>query len=184
MENFEQNEPEEKVQTEVENETSAEGNDIEFEDDFDIDKVENQLQQLPQNTPQDSSSDNHQHILLPSMPQTAIGSKKYVIYIDPENVDFIENLSIDDRKKIINSILKEQDKKIARKKILNRQKNFLKQAIVVVLTALIAFPAMLWVANKSILISIENYQQASKNFEKLYKERGKIQMKQNFKLDY
>ena len=34
---------------------------------------------------------------------------KYVIYIDPQNIDFIEGLTVKERKNLINGILREQD---------------------------------------------------------------------------
>jgi hypothetical protein len=38
-----------------------------------------------------------------------VNYSKYVIYIDPENKEFIESLTVKERKNLINSILREQE---------------------------------------------------------------------------
>ncbi len=108
------------------------------------------------------------------------GEKKYVIYIEPDNIDYIESLSIKDRKKIINKVLHEQDEISKKRKELKERVKFTKQIIIMVLTVTLALPIFFVVLNKSIEITILNYQLAQQNFVKLYKEQGKIKSYKSF----
>lgn len=120
----------------------------------------------------------------PAPPQEKLkrqdGEKKYVIYIEPDNIDFIDSLSIKDRKKIINKILHEQDE-ASRKRLERRERaKFTKQIIIMILTVTISLPIFFILLNKSIEITILNYQQAQQNFVKLYREQGKIKSYKTF----
>lgn len=105
-------------------------------------------------------------------------AKKYVIYIDTENINFMENLSTNERRLIINKILKEQNSISIKEKELNQKKRFLKHAILACLTFIIGFPLIFICVNKSLLTTIDNYQQAKENFRKLYKEHGRVQLQE------
>jgi len=107
-------------------------------------------------------------------PEVDSKAKKYVIYVNAENVDFVESLSINDRKILINKILSEQNE-LAKKRIeLEKRARFFKHALVITFTVLIGFPLLFFLVNKSIAITIANYQHAQKNFQTLYREQGKI----------
>lgn len=108
------------------------------------------------------------------------GEKKYVIYIEPDNIDYIESLSIKERKKIINKILHEQDEFSQRRREMRERSKFTKQIIIMVLTVTLSLPIFFVLLNKSIEITILNYQQAQQNFVKLYKEQGKIKSYKTF----
>ncbi len=120
----------------------------------------------------------------PAPPQEKLklqeGEKKYVIYIEPDNIDFIDSLSIKDRKKMINKVLHEQDEASRKRKELRERAKFTRQIIIMVLTVTIALPIFFVILNKSIEITILNYQQAQQNFVKLYKEQGKIKSYKSF----
>ncbi len=120
----------------------------------------------------------------PAPPQEKLklqeGEKKYVIYIEPDNIDFIENLSIKDRKKLINKVLHEQDEASRKRREMRERAKFTRQIIIMVLTVTIALPVFFVLLNKSIEITILNYQQAQQNFVKLYKEQGKIKSYKSF----
>ena len=103
-------------------------------------------------------------------------AKKYVIYVDSGNIDFMENLSVNERKEIINKILQEQNTLSIKTKELNEKRKYLQHAIVACFTFIICFPIMFIIVNKSIEASMTNYQQAKQNVMKLYKKQGKIQM--------
>lgn len=105
--------------------------------------------------------------------------KKYVIYIDPENIDFMENLSINERKDVVNKILKEQNEHSINLKKAKEISRFFKHAILVCITVLITFPTMFALVNKALEVTIANYGKSRENFTKLYKEQGKIQMQDN-----
>lgn len=102
-------------------------------------------------------------------------AKKYVIYVDPQNVPYIDNLSIDDRKTIINNILREQDELGKKRKQVAERNRFTRHAIVALLTAIISLPLLFFLVNKSLEVTMANYKQAQKNFMNLYRDKGKIQ---------
>lgn len=101
-------------------------------------------------------------------------AKKYVIYIDSDNVNFIESLSINDRRLVINKILRDECETIVLKKKNEKKQKFIRHAIVATITFVIGFPLMFYSVNKAMELTLDNYQQAKENFSKLYKEKGKI----------
>jgi len=113
-----------------------------------------------------------------------LGEKKYVIYIEPDNVDFVENLTIKERKKIINRILREEDENIRKKRQIEERTKFTHQVIIMVLTVVVSLPIFFVLLNKSIEITILNYQQTQQNLVKLYKEQGKIKSYRKFQKNF
>lgn len=101
-------------------------------------------------------------------------SKKYVIYIDANNIDFMENLSQNERKEIINKILREQDEISIKKKELARKRRFFTHALLATVVFVVAFPLMFILVNKALEATIKNFETAKANFARLYKEQGKI----------
>lgn len=101
-------------------------------------------------------------------------SKKYVIYIDANNIDFMENLSQNERKEIINKILREQDEISIKKKELARKRRFFVHALLATVVFIVAFPLMFMLVNKALEATIQNFETAKENFARLYKEQGKI----------
>lgn len=112
------------------------------------------------------------------------GEKKFVIYIEPENLDFIESLSVKDRKKVINRVLHYEDANVRLKKERRERAKFTKQVIIMVITVVVSLPFFFMLLNKSIELTILNYQQAQQNFVKLYKEQGKIKSYKNFQKNF
>ena len=105
--------------------------------------------------------------------------KKFVIYIDEENIDYISSLSIQERKDIINSILREQDDlRIARREDARRKK-LITHLLIGVITFVVCIPLLYTLVNKCMEATIANYKRSQYNFEVLYKERGKIQSTQS-----
>ena len=106
-------------------------------------------------------------------------AKKYVIYIDPENIEFIEHLSIAERKSVINKILKEQDNLVKKQKREQEIKTYLRHAIVATITIIIGLPILYVLVNKSLEATIANYRQSEKNFSILFKEQGRTNQRNN-----
>lgn len=104
--------------------------------------------------------------------------KKYVIYIDEENIDYINSLSIQERKDIINSILREQDDIRIAKREEARRKKLVTHLLIGVISFIICVPLLYLLVNKCMEATISNYKRSQYNFEVLYKERGKIQSTQ------
>lgn len=100
---------------------------------------------------------------------------KYVIYIDPQNKEFIESLTVKERKNLINRILREQDDIAITKRRLNLVQTVIKHVIVSIVTVSISIPLVYWIINSSLEASIDNYRRSQTIFKTLYKEKGKIQ---------
>ena len=100
---------------------------------------------------------------------------KYVIYIDPQNVDFIEGLTVKERKNLINKILKEQNDIAITKQRFRIIQTVIRHAIVAILTLAISIPIIYITINASLEASINNYRRSQSIFQTLYKEKGKIQ---------
>ena len=59
---------------------------------------------------------------------------KYVIYIDPENTEFIESLTVKERKNLINRIIREQDDISITKKRLTMIQAVIKHTVIAIVT--------------------------------------------------
>ncbi len=99
---------------------------------------------------------------------------KYVIYIDPENTDFIESLTVKERKNLINKILREQDDIAITKKRFNMFQAVIKHSIIAIITISISVPVIYYIINASLEASINNYRNSQSIFKTLYREKGKI----------
>lgn len=99
---------------------------------------------------------------------------KYVVYIDPENTEFIESLTVKERKNLINKILREQDDVMLTKRRFNTVQAVIKHTIVAIITVAIAIPIIYATINASLEASIDNYRRSKSMFNTLYKEKGKI----------
>ncbi len=99
---------------------------------------------------------------------------KYVIYIDPQNVDFIEHLTVKERKNLINKILREQDDIAITKQRFKIIQTIIRHAIVAILTIAVSIPVIYITINASLETTINNYRRSQSIFQTLYKENGKI----------
>lgn len=99
---------------------------------------------------------------------------KYVIYIDPENKDFIESLTVKERKNLINRIIHDQDSIAVTKIKFNKMQTIITHAIIAILTITIAIPCIYWTINASLEATINNYRASQDVFVQLYKQNGKI----------
>jgi hypothetical protein len=165
--------------------------DILFEEVLDIDAIQQKLlERIYEDDPSVESSQDVDTVIdkevsiieekrakLP-VKYNSITSKKYVIYVDSENIDFMENLTIEERKEVINKILKEQNVVSVKTKEFNHRAKIIKHALIAVFTFIIGFPVMFIVVNKSIESSFNNVQEAKQNVARLYKQNGKIKMSQ------
>ena len=102
---------------------------------------------------------------------------KYVIYIDPENTEFIESLTVKERKNLINKILKEQDNIVIAQKRLNTIQTYIRHAIVAILTIAIATPVIYFTVNSGLEATINNHRRSQVLFKTLYKDKGKLKQR-------
>lgn len=168
----------------VKSESAEEQNDelesIEF-DDVDVANLQERIQKGIDSNPVFSPKEPEPIAQEPI--EDVSGMKKYIVYVNPENIEFIDNLTLRDRKLIINDILSEQNAIYAKKKAQKKRRRFLAQLFTVCMTVVIGFPIMFFVVNKSMELTIGNYKEAQKNFEKLYRKSGKVQKPDMKKLD-
>ena len=99
---------------------------------------------------------------------------KYVIYIDPKNVDFIDGLTVKERKNLINGILRQQDDIAITKQRFALIQTVIRQVIIAVLTISISIPVVYYTINTSLEATIDNHRRSQTNWQVLYKEHGKI----------
>ena len=99
---------------------------------------------------------------------------KYVIYIDPENVPFIDSLTVKERKNLINKILREQDDIAITKQRFKIVNAVIKHVIIAILTVAISIPVIYFTINTSLEATVNNYRRSQSLFQTLYKENGKI----------
>lgn len=175
----------------IQDETDDITDDIQFEEVLDIDAIQQKLlDRIYEDDPEIESSQDVNTVIdkqaaiiaekkakLPARAHS-ITARKYVIYVDSENIDFMENLSIDERKEVINRVLKEQHNLSMQTKEFRKRKKQLNHALIACLTFIIGFPIMFIIVNKSIEASLTNYQQAKQNVARLYKQGGKVKMEQ------
>ena len=99
---------------------------------------------------------------------------KYVIYIDPQNADFMESLTVKERKNLINNILRQQDDISITKLRFKVIQSVIMHVIITVLTIAISIPIVYYAINASLEATINNHRNAQTNWQTLYKEHGKI----------
>lgn len=103
-----------------------------------------------------------------------VNYSKYVIYIDPENKDFIDSLTVKERKNLINRIIKEQDAIALTKRRLSKIHTIITHIIIAIMTVTLAVPCIYWAINASLEATINNYRASQTAFGQLYRKHGKI----------
>ncbi len=104
---------------------------------------------------------------------------KYVIYVDPQNVDFIESLTVKERKNLINGILKQQGDIALTKRRFKVIETVVRHVIVAILTITISIPVIYYAINASLEATINNHRQSQTVWQTLYRENGKISNQKN-----
>lgn len=100
-------------------------------------------------------------------------SKKFVIQIQPKNIEYFNNLPVDTRNQIINQILAKKQKEIFE----NKLKKFLIHFFIIFFTITLFLPLCFWLAKTSIKSSLDSSKQVQNSFETLYKVRGGVKHK-------
>ena len=161
--------------------------DAQMDEKFDIDEIQQQLQD---DTEDDSVSDSDFDFEIGNESEDLSEEdeidkpideriKKYVIYVESDNIDYIDNLSVTQRKELINNVLREQNKITIEERNLQKKKRLITHVILACVTFLIALPLLFFLVNTSTDITINNYNKAKENFVNLYKKQGKIKMQQS-----
>lgn len=100
---------------------------------------------------------------------------KYVVYIDPENKDFIDSLTVKERKNLINRIIREQDDIAITKRRLSTIQTIIKHVIIAIITISVSIPVIYMTINMGLEATINNQKRSQTLFQTLYREHGKIQ---------
>lgn len=133
---------------------------------------------MPEATPVPNQKDEFEKKVLKAVSafnkEADADAKKYVIYIDSNNINFMENLSSNERRELINKLLQEQDEISIKRRELAERRRFFVHAMLATVVFIMAFPLMFMLVNKALEATIANFETAKGNFAKLYKEQGKI----------
>lgn len=97
--------------------------------------------------------------------------KKYVFNVSRDFVDTIDSLTIDERTAYINDAIQMKIDSNNQTRQSNKFNEIITQAVIVFLTVCIVTPIAIFIMNKAIMVTFENYKYSQTNFEKLYKQR-------------
>ncbi len=96
--------------------------------------------------------------------------KKYIVYIDKENIEAIDNLTVDERNVFINSAIKMKFENNDIEKVKAKRTKIILHSTIMLCTAIMFLPIAIYLAHLSIVMTFKNYKYSQDNFEKLYKE--------------
>ncbi len=108
----------------------------------------------------------------PAARQKGPKSKKFVVMVDAENVEFFDKIPMEERTKLFNKLLSEYKSNLDINTKKQKTIKYIKHLILSVLTILISLPVMFIVVKKSIELTIRNYKDVQYNFEKLYESKN------------
>ena len=100
-------------------------------------------------------------------------AKKFVVMVNPENVEFFDKIPSEDRTTLFNKLLTDYKESKNRAKQKKHLIKFSKHMLLGIMVILISLPIMFVVVNKSIELTIKNYKDVQNNFEKLYESRNR-----------
>lgn len=99
-------------------------------------------------------------------------AKKFVVMVNPENVEYFDKIPLEERTRLFNDLLSAHKKSLEGEKQKKHLIKFSKHMFVGIMTVLLSLPIMFVVVNKSIELTINNYKDVQNNFEKLYESRN------------
>lgn len=97
--------------------------------------------------------------------------KKYIMYIAREFVPIIDSMTIDQRIAYINDAIQIKIDNQKEKELKSKKNQFIIHLIIIISVFILSAPFALYIANKAIMLTFENYKYSQENFEKLYKQR-------------
>jgi hypothetical protein len=144
---------------------------------------EEQTEQEPEKTPEEIEEENRQLELQRKFEENSqnletweeLNSendivKKYIVYVDKENIQAIDELSVDERNAFINSAIKLKFENNDIEKVKSKRKRVIAHMVVMIATAILFMPFAIYLAHMSIVATFKNYKYSQDNFEKLYRE--------------
>ena len=121
---------------------------------------------------QDSEFDPYDEIAQPVNRNKGPKPKKFVVMVNPENIDFFDKIPMEERAVLFNTLLSNHKKSIETAKSKKKMIKFSKHMFVAIMTILLSLPVMFLIVNKSIELTINNYKDVQNSFEKLYESRN------------
>ncbi len=103
------------------------------------------------------------------MPKT---SKKFVVNVQNEYVDFFEELSPEKKSLLINEFLKKEIENKGKYRIRKKAIRIIKHVLIILLTIVIGFPVIFYLVNTSIQSTLKSYKYMQVNFERLYQQKN------------
>lgn len=100
-------------------------------------------------------------------------AKKFVVMVNSENVEFFDNIPMDERTQLFNTLLTNYKEGKKRDKQTKHLVKFSKHMLLGIFVVLISLPIMFVIVNKSIELTINNYKDVQNSFEKLYESRNR-----------
>jgi hypothetical protein len=94
--------------------------------------------------------------------------KKFVFQINPENIEYIEEMAYDEKNDLINQLLNEHKIYSHKKKKEEEILNWIKKIALILLMTAIGIPVFVKIIGISLDMTVESYQEIRTKFEKLY----------------
>lgn len=116
--------------------------------------------------------DPYAEIAQPVSRNRAPKPKKFVVMVEPENIDFFDKIPMEERTKLFNQLLATHKKNLVTEKRRKHLIKFSKHMFVGIMTVLLSLPVMFLIVNKSIELTINNYKDVQNSFEKLYESKN------------
>lgn len=95
-------------------------------------------------------------------------SKKFVFQVYPNNVEFVETLSYQEKNDLINYLLNDYKNYSVYKQKYSKDVDFIKKIVAVVLAIIVGVPLLVYLAGVSFELTNHSYENMQKNFEKLF----------------
>ena len=121
--------------------------------------------------PQEDEFDPYAEIEQPVVRNRGPKPKKFVVMVNPENIEFFDKIPMDERTKLFNNLLASHRKSLIQEKNKKHLIKFSKHMFVGIMTVLLSLPIMFLIVNKSIELTINNYKDVQNSFEKLYESK-------------
>ena len=99
-------------------------------------------------------------------------SKKFVISIKNDYLDYFEEMTPEKRSETINNFLKEQIATIDKRRRKKYIAKILRHLLIIVITVIIGFPLIFILVNHSLQSTLKSYKYMQVNFGKLYEQKN------------
>jgi len=163
--------PDENIETEA-NEPQNAINDEKQEAHSDINEnADLEVSDKTQNVEKDDEKNNQDISCWEEFSDSDNVVKKYIVYISKDFVPYIDSMSSDERSAYINDAIQYKLDLQDEKKQKYIKRSILIHTLIAVFTIILLTPVCLWIAQKAILATFDNYKYSQENFEKLYKHR-------------